>query len=128
MLEPQPTEAFTRAKQYLGQYDISTLHPSMDLFGGGGLVMTTQQLVLFMQSLFEGHIFDNRHTLTEMLSVGHHEGAEKYRLSLFAHNFNGITVYSHLGFGDLRFITHQNSSYVSRGLSIKENIEHLLFN
>lgn len=98
ILEPQPAEAFTRAKQFLGQYDVSALHPSMDLFGGGGLVMTTQQLVLFMQSLFEGHIFDNRQTLTEMLSVGQHEGAENYRLGLFANNFNGITVYSHLGF------------------------------
>lgn len=97
-LESIPHNSLGRAKQYLGDIDVTELNPSMDLYGGGGLIMSSRQLALFMEALFEGKIFDKPETLTQMLVVGEHQDASDYRFGLFANSIEETHFYSHLGF------------------------------
>ncbi|SPY76222.1 serine hydrolase domain-containing protein [Providencia rustigianii] len=93
-----PTTTEPRARQYLGKLDCTDVHPSMDTYGGGGLVMSSKQMALFFEALFTGKIFTSPETLNTMLRMGTHEGAEHYRLGIMAKKVNGITLYFHLGF------------------------------
>lgn len=97
-LEQPPKNAAPRAKQYLGKLEGTHIHASMDVYGGGGLIMSSKQMALFLAALFEGQIFASPKTLETMLSVGSHEDAESYRLGIMVSEVNGITLYSHLGF------------------------------
>lgn len=97
-LEQPPQIAAPRARQYLGKLDGTHIHASMDTYGGGGLVMSSKQMAIFLEALFEGNIFSSPNTLETMLSMGSHEGAELYRLGIMVNVVNGITLYSHLGF------------------------------
>ncbi|MGJ3354802.1 serine hydrolase domain-containing protein [Providencia sp. Je.9.19] len=94
----QPTHQEPRARQYLGKLDGTDIHASMDAYGGGGLIMSSKQMALFFEALFNGAIFTSSETLETMLSTGNHQGAEEYRLGIMASVVNGITLYSHLGF------------------------------
>lgn len=97
-LEQPPKTTAPRARQYLGKLDGTHIHASMDAYGGGGLVMSSKQMAIFLEALFEGNIFSSPHTLETMLSMGSHEGAENYRLGIMVNVINGVTLYSHLGF------------------------------
>ncbi|WP_273839037.1 serine hydrolase domain-containing protein [Providencia rettgeri] len=97
-LEQPPKSAMPRAKQYLGKFEGTHIHASMDVYGGGGLIMSSKQMAQFLEALFEGQIFASPKTLETMLSVGSHEDAESYRLGIMVSEVNGITLYSHLGF------------------------------
>ncbi|QPE17855.1 beta-lactamase family protein [Providencia rettgeri] len=97
-LEQPPEIATPRARQYLGKWDGTHIHASMDAYGGGGLVMSSKQMAIFLEALFEGNIFSSPNTLETMLSMGSHDGAENYRLGIMVNVVNGITLYSHLGF------------------------------
>ena len=94
----QPTSSEPRARQYLGKLDGTHIHASMDVYGGGGLIMSSKQMALFFEALFNGSIFTSSETLETMLSIGSHEGADEYRLGIMVSVVNGITLYSHLGF------------------------------
>ena len=52
-----------------GQVDTRGWDPSWDLFGGGGYVSSTQDLVRFMDALFAGEVFEKPATLELMLEV-----------------------------------------------------------
>jgi len=96
--EPQPPHSQPRARQFFGDVDATGISASMDLYGGGGLVMSVRDLATFFAALFEGHVFDSPDTLREMLSQGRHEGAHGYRLGMAVETVGGAEVYSHLGF------------------------------
>lgn len=96
-LEQPPIET-PRARQYLKKLEGTHIHASMDLYGGGGLIMSSRQMALFLEALFEHQVFDKQDTLETMLSTGNHQGADKYRLGIMASEVNGVTLYSHLGF------------------------------
>jgi len=65
MLEPAPRAALNRARQFIGALDVQSIHPSADLFGGGGLVSTLADLSRFLRALFNGDIL-RRDTLSAM--------------------------------------------------------------
>ncbi|MBB6466808.1 D-alanyl-D-alanine carboxypeptidase [Aminobacter lissarensis] len=96
--EPEPAQVEPRARQFFGDVDATEINASMDLYGGGGLVMSARDLATFFAALFEGRVFDSPDTLREMLSMGTHEGADSYRLGIAASNVDGSECYSHLGF------------------------------
>lgn len=98
LMEPAPVNAAPRAPQRLGALDAADWHASMDLYGGGGLVMSTRDLAVFFAALFEDRIFDRPETLDEMLSQGSHNRADHYRLGIFVSEANGQTFYWHSGF------------------------------
>src|SRR5206468_13081783 len=51
-LEPTPAQATPRAHQYLGTTDTAGFDPSFDLYGGGGLVSTVNDLTRFYRARF----------------------------------------------------------------------------
>lgn len=96
--EPQPAHVEPRARQFFGDVDATGISASMDLYGGGGLVMSVRDLATLFAALFEGRVFDSPDTLREMLSQGSHDGAATYRLGISVDTVDGAEVYSHLGF------------------------------
>ena len=94
--EPAPAGA-PRARQFLGKRDVTDVSATMDLYGGGGLVMSARDLARWTADLFEGRVYERPATLAEMLAPGAHEGADGYRLGLFAKRIGGAEVYFHLG-------------------------------
>lgn len=96
--EPQPPHTQPRARQFFGDVDATGINASMDLYGGGGLVMSVRDLANLFAALFEGRIFDSPDTLREMLAQGRHEGAATYRLGIAVDTVGGAELYSHLGF------------------------------
>ncbi|HZV85658.1 MAG TPA: serine hydrolase domain-containing protein, partial [Brevundimonas sp.] len=98
IMEPAPATAARRAPQSLGTIDGAGWHASMDLYGGGGLVMSARDLAVFFAALFEGRVFDKPETLQEMLWQGPHERGNHYRLGIFVNELNGRTFYWHTGF------------------------------
>lgn len=96
--EPQPAQSEPRSRQFFGEVDATDINASMDLYGGGGLVMSSRDLATFMAALFEGQIFDHPETLGEMLWRGEHEGADGYRLGIAASRIGDSEIYSHAGF------------------------------
>jgi D-alanyl-D-alanine carboxypeptidase len=69
-LENEPTGGFARLSHPIyGTVDTRSWDPSWDLFGAGGLVSSTQDLVKFMDALFAGKIFKNKATLDIMINI-----------------------------------------------------------
>ncbi len=96
--EQPPAGAPARARQWLGAQDATGFDPSMDLYGGGGQLMSARDLATLFAALFEGRIFDRPETLREMLWQGPHRGADRYRLGLFVTRAGDEEFYSHSGF------------------------------
>lgn len=97
-LESQPTNAKPRARQFVGEREATDIDPSMDIFGGGGLVMTTQELAKFTADLFEDKVYSQPSTLNEMMWQGSHTDAKRYRLGLMTEDTELGTLYYHLGY------------------------------
>jgi D-alanyl-D-alanine carboxypeptidase len=96
--EEPPAGTPPRARQYHKGQDATDIHPSFDLYGGGGQAMSAHDLAIFMAALFENRIFRRPETLREMLRQGPHKGAERYRLGLQAEKSGDSEVYFHSGF------------------------------
>lgn len=80
--EDPPRKVVQRAHQFLAGKDVTDVDASVDLYGGGGLVMSPRDLGTFFEALFQGRIFRRPQTLTEMLWRGAHKGADQYRLGI----------------------------------------------
>lgn len=96
--EQPPAGAAARARQWLGERDATGFDPSMDLYGGGGLLMSARDLATFFAALFESRVFDKPETLREMLWQGPHRGAHIYRLGIFVKRVGEEEFYWHSGF------------------------------
>jgi D-alanyl-D-alanine carboxypeptidase len=66
-LEPRPTAVKPLAHQFLGSLDTTGFDPSFDLYGGGGLVSTVDDLARFYRALVGGRLFQRAATLPTML-------------------------------------------------------------
>lgn len=98
LLEDKPRHAPRRARQFIGDAEVTDLDASVDLHGGGGLVMSAKDLAILTAALFEGRLFDRPQTLHEMLWQGQHKGADGYRLGVFVGRANGRDYYWHSGY------------------------------
>lgn len=96
--EAQPAGSNRRARQHIDGRDVTNVDASFDLYGGGGLVMSVRDLATLFAALFEGRIFDKPETLAMMTAKGKHDGAERYRLGLFAQPGPKGEIFSHTGF------------------------------
>lgn len=97
-VETRPASAQPPARQHIDGRDVSSVHASFDLYGGGGLVMSARDLATLFAALFENRIFDDPATLREMLTIAGHEGSDRYRLGVFAQQTPEGEVYWHSGF------------------------------
>lgn len=82
--------------------DFFAYSPSIDLYGGGGLVSTVSDLAVFFRALFENRVFRNEETLSLMQTTpsfpGGYKPAQNYGLGLQIAEIDGITFYYHTGF------------------------------
>jgi D-alanyl-D-alanine carboxypeptidase len=100
-LEPVPVSAPPRAHQYLESLDANAFDPSLDLFGGGGLVSTLEDVSRFYRALHGGDIFRNAGTLGLMLEVTPQSvaaDARGYGMGIVRAEFDGVVCYGHGGF------------------------------
>lgn len=98
IMESPPGGAEPRARQWLGEREATHIDASMDLYGGGGLVMSARDLATFMAALFGGRVFRRPETLREMVRQGDHKGADQYRLGIFVKRVGERDYYWHSGF------------------------------
>ncbi len=89
-----------RIHQYFQGKDTYDFSPTMDYFGGGGILSTTAELNDFFQALFQGKIFENSATLALMLESGSYASKPKldYGMGMFKVKVKGMDAYSHSGF------------------------------
>jgi D-alanyl-D-alanine carboxypeptidase len=103
-----------RIHQYYNGLDTYTFHPSLDLYGGGGILATCSDLSLFYQSLFNDKIFHNEHTLDTMIAPLTFEKKPwlDYRMGIYKTEVNGMEAYSHSGFWgtEVMYIPKLNAS------------------
>jgi D-alanyl-D-alanine carboxypeptidase len=108
-LEDPPAGAADRAHQYLGELDTYDFDPSLDLYGGGGLVSTADDMAVFMRSLFVGGVYRDGATADTMLTTvtGAKPGPDlsgspmvpgRYRMGVEVRDLGGLEVYMHTGF------------------------------
>jgi D-alanyl-D-alanine carboxypeptidase len=109
LLEPRPAGVPERAHQLDGAIDSFAVDPSIDLYGGGGLVATMGDLTRLMRGLFTGKVFAKTTTLDTMLTTiagarpGPGDEGPKttpgvYRMGIFVVDVDGVTVYRHTGY------------------------------
>ncbi len=107
--EPRPPGVPDRAHQYEGIDDTYRWHPSLDLYGGGGLVSTVGDLARFMRGIFTGRVYRRSSTTEVMLSTvaatsggpayfGHAQVPGIYRMGVFVVEIDDLTIYVHEGY------------------------------
>ena len=90
----------SRIHQYFQGMDTYNFHPTMDYFGGGGLLSTTADLSSFFLALFHGKVFKNPATLEQMLQAVTYAETPMmdYRIGIYRVEINGTEAFSHAGF------------------------------
>ena len=89
-----------RIHQYLENEDTYFINPTLDLYGGGGLLSNSRDLCLFYTYLFENRIFSNKSTLDKMLTKIEYSSEQPmdYRLGIWKTEIKGMDAYTHTGF------------------------------
>jgi len=98
IMEDKPRGAAPRARQFIDEREVTNLSATVDLYGGGGLVMSAKDLATLTAALFEGRLFQRADTLRAMLWQGPHKGADGYRLGVFVKHADGRDYYWHSGY------------------------------
>lgn len=113
-LEDKPTNTLPFASQYSDKFNTSSssINPSWDLYGGGGLASTVKDVALFFQLLFEGSIIKDKTILSEMYTYVLPAEESKYCLGLQNISFFGETAYYHGGFWgtDVMYLPNMNTT------------------
>lgn len=101
-LEPAPKGVKGKAHAYFQNIDATDWDNSVDLYGGGGYVSTTEDLTKFYHHLFNQGIFEKPETLKIMLSSNgiKNQGrkAESYKMGLWEIRTPMGSGYMHNGF------------------------------
>jgi len=97
-MDPQTDQL--RIHQYYQGTDTYNFSPTMDYFGGGGILSTTSELTDFFQALFQGKIFENPSTLALMLESSSYASQPKldYGMGMYKVQVKGMEAYCHSGF------------------------------
>jgi D-alanyl-D-alanine carboxypeptidase len=96
-LEPAPSGVPDRAHQYLGGTDSYDIHPSFDLYGGGGIVAPMADVAHFLTALLGGTVFAEREMLETMERPRSPE-MNGYGMGLFGTSVGGQKGRGHSGF------------------------------
>lgn len=102
----------TKTKPMVHQYwkswkwDSYEMDPSFDLYGGGGIATTTEELAKFSYNLFQGNIIEDTVTLNKIFTkIIPADGEDtRYLLGLGKERINGLTYYWHGGFWGTNFL------------------------
>jgi D-alanyl-D-alanine carboxypeptidase len=136
-LEDPPAGAADRAHQYMGETDTYDFDPSLDLYGGGGLVSTADDMAVFIGALFQGGVYRNATTADTMLTTvpGAREGPALdgspmvpgvYRMGVMVRDVRGLETYFHTGFwGTLA--AHLPQRDISLSIAVTQQQSRALF-
>lgn len=94
----EPAHGRVRAHQVFEGDDTYEWNPTMDLFGGGGLIATPADMATFFDALLEGRVFARKDTLQRMQSDAGLPAGSPYRLGLFTYDTEGTRSIGHSGF------------------------------
>jgi D-alanyl-D-alanine carboxypeptidase len=97
-LEPDPDPDGQRLANVFGEVDLRTLDPSTDLYGGGGLVSTGEDVATFYRALFQGEVLHDPASLDRMTTVSPQSGDEQGAMGIYLVESDGIPCYGHIGF------------------------------
>lgn len=112
-LESHPQEKVAVVYRYFRGDDVTAWDPSIDLYGGGGLVSTTPDLVTFMHALFNHKVFDQPETLELMLTkptyapsyiTSEDRRYKDYRYGLWEKELYGEKAYMHNGLWGIQLL------------------------
>ena len=80
--------------------DTYEFSPTLDYYGGGGLIATTKDVANFFQALFNEEIFKNNATLDTMLAPYEYKAQPRmdYRLGIYRVEVDGIEGFVHSGY------------------------------
>jgi len=95
-----PQTDLLRIHQYFQGKDTYNFSPTMDYYGGGGILSNTEELIDFFQALFQGNIFENPATLNLMLKPVSYSIKPKldYQMGMYKVQVKGMNAYCHSGF------------------------------
>jgi D-alanyl-D-alanine carboxypeptidase len=99
--EARPPGARPRAHQYYQRIDATAFDPSFDLYGGGGLVSTVDDLARFYRALLHGRVFAKHSTLQTMLGKPNARRVADLGMGIFSNQFagrSGESCWAHSGF------------------------------
>jgi len=105
-LEPSPQPDANPVHRYHRQWETTDWDPSVDLYGGGGLMSTCTDLSTFIHALFNHQIFDQPETLSLMLAPptyfdsydpSENRRHKDYRYGIMAIELYGLKAYYHNG-------------------------------
>jgi D-alanyl-D-alanine carboxypeptidase len=91
----------SRARQCIADVDATHANPSFDLYGGGGLVSTVDDLCTFARALVQGQVFESPGTLASALIVpiaARTEGAYVHSRLAMALPMGQAWGWGHLGY------------------------------
>lgn len=91
--EPAPAVSAARSPQLIEGTDFSQIHASMDLFGGGGLVMPMRDLARGFRAIANGKVFASPTGLQQLLRPAKAAPDVDYRAGVFV-DPNGIVWHS----------------------------------
>ncbi len=92
----EPPAPAPRAHQYYGTLDTYDLDPSFDLYGGGGLVSTVENLARFWDDVVHGRLFRAPGTLALMTTPSRYGN---FGMGPFHVTVDGSEAIGHSGFG-----------------------------
>lgn len=98
-LEKQPKNTLPLVNQYWSHFNwnIKDLNPSWDLYGGGGLASTVEDMAHFYQLLFNGKIIKNKDILKLISTDVPPDLTTNYCLGIRKIKVGNITGYNHGG-------------------------------
>jgi D-alanyl-D-alanine carboxypeptidase len=126
-LEPTPSNTQPLIHQYVPENDEDSyaIDNSVDLYGGGGIAATTEDLGKYAYHVFQGNVFDHKETLELMFTdVKATEGDPfeeyvgdipcEYFLGIQECGFDGMNSYWHSGYWGtiVRYFPDLNASVV----------------
>lgn len=110
-----------RVHQYMMGQDTHTWDPSVDLYGGGGLVASPRDVARFYSLLFGGQIYNQPETLDLMLSADDLPDGSPYRHAVFVKDYKGLTVYEHGGFWGTLVLYDPETKVAIAGATLKQS-------
>lgn len=96
--EPEQSKG-KRIDSYLKKINMTKYINTSYEWGGGGLVSTTKELGIFIQSLFNIKFFKHKKTLDKMIDISvSQKFGQHYGMGIYKWNLNNKTYYGHGGF------------------------------
>lgn len=122
-LEPVPPGIKDLSHAYFQDLDASGIDASHDLYGGGGLVSSVEDLARFYRALLNGQVFNDEATLRTMLTVppaNTESAGGAYAMGINRRSIGGTVCWGHTGFwgtsayhcpeSDLTIVRHYNQA------------------